>query len=53
MNDLEIKQAVAFVETLCDEMTELQIAKALERWELVCEQQGWSRPVEVEVEFPG
>jgi len=53
MSDVQMRQAVAFVETLCEEMTEMQIAKALERWELICEQKGWSRPVSIEVEFPG
>jgi hypothetical protein len=47
--DLQMQQAVAFVETLCDEMTEIQIANALERWKLICEEQGWSRPAEIEM----
>jgi hypothetical protein len=46
-----MKQAVAFVETLCEEMTEFQIATALERWELICEQRGWNRPIELEIDI--
>jgi hypothetical protein len=41
-------QAVAFVETLCDEMTPSQIAKALDRWERICEHHGWSDAIEFE-----
>jgi hypothetical protein len=41
--DLQMEQAIAFVETLCEEMTEKQIAKALEQWEIICVLQGWNR----------
>jgi hypothetical protein len=52
MSDLQMKQAIAFVELLCEEMTELQIAAALEQWECLCEQEGWCRPIELEIGRP-
>jgi hypothetical protein len=44
-------QAIAFVETLCDEMTASQIANALERWELICEHHGWNESLGFEIEM--
>ncbi len=46
-------QAVAFVETLCDEMTPSQIAHALERWELICEHHGWNESLGFAIEMNG
>ena len=53
MNDLQMTQAVAFVETLCDEMTASQIANALERWELICEHHGWNESLGFHIEMHG
>jgi hypothetical protein len=52
VSDLSMEQAVAFVETLCQEMTELQITKALGRWELICVQQAWSPAAQLATELP-
>jgi hypothetical protein len=52
VSDLSTVQAVAFVETLCQEMTELQISTALRRWELLCVQQALSPTKELEIELP-
>ncbi len=32
---------VAYEEILMSEMTEIQLARVGERWELLCEQRGW------------
>jgi hypothetical protein len=45
-------QAVAFVETLCDEMSPSQIARALERWERICDHHGWSDAIEFDSRPP-
>jgi hypothetical protein len=46
-------QAIAFVETLCDEMTASQIANAMVRWELICEHHGWNESTGFDIEIPG
>jgi hypothetical protein len=42
--DVQVQQAVALVDALCGEMTEVQIAKAMGRWDSICERQGWRNP---------
>lgn len=44
MSELEIARALAFIDLLMEELDSHQIARALERFELVCEQRGWAFP---------
>ena len=44
VHDLSCAQAAAFAEVLLDELNGDQIARALERFELICEQRGWEHP---------
>ncbi len=42
MSAIEREQYIEYEGILMDEMTENQLRRAGERWELICEQRGWA-----------
>jgi hypothetical protein len=41
MTKAETEQAVALVRTLVSHMADVEMAAAMEEWELICEERGW------------